>query len=88
MEVAGWQEWVQHVWGVQEVAGTVGKRGYSMCGEQRNTHRILVGKPKEKSKHGNSGRRWETILIRIVKKYDEILTELIWLMRGTSGTLL
>jgi len=49
---------------------------------------ILVGKPDEKRKHGSSRRRWEIILIMILKKYDEMWTELIWLGIGTSGRLL
>jgi hypothetical protein len=53
--------------------GIVGKSRYSMHGEQRNTH-ILVGKPDEKRQHGSPRRRWETILIRILKKYDEVWT--------------
>jgi hypothetical protein len=67
--------------------GIVGKAWYSMCGEQRNTQ-ILVGKPEEKRQHGSPRRRWETILIRILKKYDEMWTELICLGIGTSGRLL
>ena len=67
--------------------GTVGKAGYSMHWEQRNTQ-SLVGKPEEERQHGSPRRRWETILIRILKKYDEMWTELIWLEIGTSGRLL
>jgi hypothetical protein len=58
-----------------------------MRGEQRNTQ-ILVRKPEEKRQYGSPRLRWETILIRILKKYDEMWTELIWLGIGTSGRLL
>jgi hypothetical protein len=71
----------------QFMIGTVGKAGYSMHAEQRNTQ-ILEGKPEEKRQHGSPRSRWETILIRILKKYDEMWTELIWFGIGTSGMLL
>jgi hypothetical protein len=58
-----------------------------MHGEQRNTQ-IFVGKPEEKRQHGSPRRRWETILKRILKKYDEMWTELMWLGVGTNGRLL
>jgi hypothetical protein len=67
--------------------GTVGKAGYSIHGEHRNTQ-ILVGKPEEKRQHGSPRRKGDTILTWILKKYDEMWTELIWLGIGTSGRLL
>jgi hypothetical protein len=56
--------------------------------EERNACRIFVGKPEGKRPKGRLRCRWMDI-IKVDLRYDGVvLTELIWLRRGTSGRVL
>jgi hypothetical protein len=57
--------------------------------EQRNAHRLLVGKPKGKNHLEDLGIDGRIILNYILKKYDRrIQTGYVWHSTETSGGLL
>jgi hypothetical protein len=61
----------------------------STNGGERNTYRILMGKPEGKRPLGRPRRRWLDILGWILERENEVLwIGLMWLRIGTSGGLL
>jgi hypothetical protein len=58
-------------------------------GENRNTHRVLVGKREGNDHLENLSIGGKIILNWVIEKYDGVVwIALIWLRVGTSGRLL
>jgi hypothetical protein len=63
-------------------------RSCSTNAEERNTYRLLVGKPERKRPLGDQDVCGWIILGWILERWDEVMwTGLVWLRIGTGGEL-